>query len=217
MESHSKTVKKSRSPQRKTAKLTKRQRAELGKKIKLRLKKKLSPKLSTEKPIKQRATSLSSRTSESLSKSPKMSITKSKIGEKSKRLNEELIGMLEEMTEILTKQGEHFRSGRYKQAMETVMMTPDDITSVSQLKGKKGVGPTILSKMEEFEKTGTVKFLERERKNPAILLTNVYGVGYKGAKKLVDKGITTISQLKEQQEDVLNDVQKKDCGFTTIL
>ena len=114
------------------------------------------------------------------------------------------------MIDILSKQGEHFRAGRYKIAQETVMSFKDDITDVSQLKGKKGIGPTIMKKMQEFQDTGKIEFIEREKQNPAILLTSVYGIGYKGATKLVEEqDITTIDQLKERQDEVLNDTQKK--------
>ena len=126
-----------------------------------------------------------------------------------KRLNEGFIEILDEMIEILTKQGENFRAGRYKSAQETIMSLSEDITDASQLSGKKGIGPSILKKLQEFQDTGKIKFIEEQRKNPAIVLTNVYGIGYKGATKLVDQGITTISKLKEEQETVLNDTQRK--------
>jgi NAD-dependent DNA ligase len=52
-----------------------------------------------------------------------------------------------------------------------------------------------------------LKVLEREKVNPVNILTDVYGIGPKKAKELVDKGITTIEQLRENQQ-MLNDVQK---------
>jgi DNA polymerase/3'-5' exonuclease PolX len=56
--------------------------------------------------------------------------------------------------------------------------------------------------------TGTLKILEREKNNPVNILGEIYGVGPKKAKELVEKGITTIEQLRERQDDVLNDIQK---------
>ena len=73
--------------------------------------------------------------------------------------NEKLIQILSEMIDILTKQGEHFRAGRYKVAQETIMSFSGDITDVNQLEGKKGIGPTILKKLQEFEKTGKIEFI----------------------------------------------------------
>ena len=42
------------------------------------------------------------------------------------------------------------------------------------------------------------------------MFTTIFGIGPKKAKKLVEtEKITTIEQLRERQEDVLNNVQKK--------
>ena len=48
---------------------------------------------------------------------------------------------------------------------------PGDISDVEQLKGKPGIGKTIMDKLEEFQKTKTLRVLERERKNPLNLFT----------------------------------------------
>ena len=142
--------------------------------------------------------------------SPTMKTRTATKSASSKRLNEGFIEILDEMIDILTKQGENFRAGRYKSAQETIMSLSEDITDASQLSGKKGIGPSILKKLQEFQETGKIEFIEEQRKNPAITLTNVYGIGYKGATKLVDQGITTISKLeKAEQETVLNDTQRK--------
>ena len=208
--SHSKTIKKR--TVKKEPKLTKTQRKRKAKKIKLTLveylesesktpsqEKKLTMKTSTEKGVKQKTPTgtIESKTMKTVSSASK------------KRMNEDIIQILEDMISILTTQGEHFRAGRYKIAQETVMSVSEDITDVNELKGKKGIGPSILKKLQEFQDTGKIEFIETERKNPAITLTNVYGVGYKGATKLVEQGITTIDKLKEQQDTVLNDTQKK--------
>ena len=105
------------------------------------------------------------------------------------------------------KQGEPFRARAYKKAQETVMSINEDIISPDQLKGKPGIGPTIMEKLNEYERTGTLKVLEREKNNPVNKLADIYGIGPKKAKELVDKGITSIDQLRENQ-NLLNDVQK---------
>ena len=56
-------------------------------------------------------------------------------------------------------------------------------------------------------KTGTWKVIEREKNNPVNILADVYGIGPKKAKELVDNGITSIAQLRENQQ-MLNDIQK---------
>ena len=142
------------------------------------------------------------------SKSPnKKEETNLKLLTKDKTMNKELIGIMEELADIMTRQGEPFKARAYKKASETIMGLPDEITDVKQLDGKSGIGKTIMEKMEEYQKTGTLQILERERKNPINLFTQIYGVGPKKAKALIEDGITTIEQLKEN-ESKLNDTQK---------
>jgi NAD-dependent DNA ligase/predicted flap endonuclease-1-like 5' DNA nuclease len=126
---------------------------------------------------------------------------------KGKSMNKELIDIMEELADIMMRQGEPFKSRAYKKASETIMSYPGEITDVKQLKNQPGIGKTIMDKLEEFQKTGTLRVLERERKNPMNLFTNIYGVGPKKAKQLIEDGITTIDQLKEN-EGKLNDTQK---------
>jgi len=126
---------------------------------------------------------------------------------KSKPMNKELIDIMEELADIMMRQGEPFKARAYKKASETIMAYPEDITDVKELKNKPGIGKTIMDKLEEFQKTGTLRVLERERKNPMNLFTKIYGVGPKKAKQLIEDGITTIDQLKDDQGK-LNDTQK---------
>jgi len=128
------------------------------------------------------------------------------------RLNEQFIELMEKLSDIMLKQGEPFRARAYQKAQETIMAYPDDILSPTALKGKPNIGPTIMEKMDEYVKTGTLKVLEREKTNPVNILAEVYGIGPKKAKDLVDNGITTIQQLRQNQEQ-LNDVQKVGLRF----
>ena len=123
------------------------------------------------------------------------------------RLNEKFIELMEKLADIMLKQGEPFRARAYQKAQETIMAYPDDIMSPNDLKGKPGIGATIMEKLNEFVETGTLRILEREKNNPVNILADIYGVGPKKAKELVDKGITSIAQLRENQQ-MLNDVQK---------
>jgi NAD-dependent DNA ligase/DNA polymerase/3'-5' exonuclease PolX len=123
------------------------------------------------------------------------------------RLNEKYIELMDKLSEIMMKQGEPFRARAYQKAQETIMVYPDDITSPEQLKGKPNIGSTIMEKLNEYEQTGTLKVLEREKNNPVNILADVYGIGPKKAKELVAQGITSIADLRENQNK-LNDVQK---------
>ena len=123
------------------------------------------------------------------------------------RLNEKFIELMEKLSDIMLKQGEPFRARAYQKAEETIMSYPNDITSPEQLKGKPGIGTTIMDKLEEYVATGTLKVLEREKLNPVNILADVYGIGPKKAKDLVENGISSIAQLRENQQ-LLNDIQK---------
>jgi NAD-dependent DNA ligase len=141
---------------------------------------------------------------------PKKTTTPTLIPEpepKQKIYNEEFIEILGELKDIMQAQGETFRAKAYQTAQETIMMYEGDITDPVQLKGMKGIGETILSKLNEYVNTGTLKALEKGRKDPVIVLTKVYGIGPKKAKDLIEKGITTIEALRENKQ-LLNEVQQ---------
>ena len=50
--------------------------------------------------------------------------------------------------------------------------------------------------------------MEREKNNPANVLSDVYGVGPKKAKELVENGIKSIEELREKQDELLNATQR---------
>jgi NAD-dependent DNA ligase len=115
---------------------------------------------------------------------------------------------MEQLANIMLKQGEPFRARAYQKAQETIMAYPADILSPDDLKGKPNIGPTIIEKLNEYVQTGTLRVLEREKTNPVNILGEVYGIGPKKAKELVDKGIITIEALRANQDTLLNETQK---------
>lgn len=121
--------------------------------------------------------------------------------------NDAFIEILGQLKDILSRQGEPFRARAYQKAQETIMMFPDNITDPMQLKGKPGIGDTIMLKLQEYVKTGKLAVLEKEKNNPINIFTRIYGVGPKKAQELVKSGITTISELRNNP-DVLNDIQR---------
>ena len=124
-----------------------------------------------------------------------------------KRLNEDFIKIMSELQEIMMRQGEPFRAKAYREASEAIMMYNGDITDPKQLEGVRHIGKTIMSKFIEYMDTGTLAILERERTNPLNVLTKVYGVGPKKAKEFISKGITTLDDLRKN-EDLLTDGMK---------
>jgi NAD-dependent DNA ligase len=124
------------------------------------------------------------------------------------RMNEKYAGLMGELLAIMVKRGDNIRGRVYRRAQESILAIPDDIYQPSDLAGKPGIGPVILEKLKTYDETGTLDILEREKENPENILSDIYGVGPKKAKELVGKGITSIAQLRERQNEVLNDVQK---------
>jgi DNA ligase (NAD+) len=131
----------------------------------------------------------------------------------SKRYNEEFIEILSKLSDIMMKQGQAFRSKAYQKAQESIVNYPDNITSVKQLNGVPGIGPTISEKLNEYVETGTLQLIEREKTNPVNILSDVYGIGPKKAEELVKLGITSISELRKRQDELLNNVQKIGLSF----
>ena len=126
-----------------------------------------------------------------------------------KRLNEEFITILNELSEFMSKKGEHFRAKAYSTAALEILKHPTPIYTINDVKQIKNVGVTILSKLEEYINTGKIESLENERNDPINLFTNIYGVGPAKAKELVALGIKTIEELKmyEPIEELLNSKQ----------
>ena len=94
-----------------------------------------------------------------------------------KRLNEDFIDILGELSDIIMiRKGEPFRAKAYGNAMEEIIKYDQDILSIKQLENIKGIGKTILDKLNEYVKTGKIQLLEKEKNNPINILTKVYGI-----------------------------------------
>ena len=126
----------------------------------------------------------------------------------SKRYNEQFINLMDKLSEIMMKHGEPFRAKAYQKAQDTILKFPNSITSVQQLEGLPGIGPTIMDKLKEYVETGTLRILEQEKINPINVFTDVYGIGPKKAEELVKVGIKTIAELRLKQNELLNEIQK---------
>lgn len=126
------------------------------------------------------------------------------------RLNESFADILEELAKYMTKRGEPFRSRAYQKAQETIVLHVNEINenNYQQLVSLPNIGPTIIQKFKEYIETGTLRLLEKERANPQNIFSEIYGIGPKKAKDLVEKNITSIVELREKQNEVLNDTQK---------
>ena len=111
-------------------------------------------------------------------------------------MNKIFIKLLNELEEIMIKKGEIFRARAYKKGSEAIMKYSKEIENINELKEMKGIGKTIISKLDEYVKTGRIEELENEKNNPIIVLSRVYGIGPKKAQELINSGIRTIEELK---------------------
>jgi DNA ligase (NAD+) len=132
---------------------------------------------------------------------------------KKKRYNEEFINLLDKLSGIMMNHGEPFRAKAYQKAQNSILKYNGEITSVYQLLGFPGIGSTIMEKFEEYVKTGTLRIIEQEKTNPINILTDIYGIGPKKAEELVKVGVKTIAELRERQDELLNDIQKVGLQF----
>ena len=147
------------------------------------------------------------KTIKKLNKQSNDDIKLSQSSKNMKRYNEDLISILNEIDDLLSKKGEHFRAKAYRQASESIIIYDGDITTVEDLKNIPKIGKNTLSKLREYINTGKIVMLDNERKDPINVLTKVYGIGPKKAKEFVDKGITSIEDLKNNT-DLLNNAMK---------
>ena len=93
------------------------------------------------------------------------------------RLNEKLIGLMDELGSYMVKSGEPFRARAYKKAEESLILFTQDITPSNYnnlgLEKLPGIGEVIMKKIGEYIETGTLRILERERNDPKNILTTV--------------------------------------------
>lgn len=128
--------------------------------------------------------------------------------------NYEIARIFDEIGDILEFLGENpFRVRTYKRASQIIYGLPDDIETLfktGQLAEIKGIGESVLAKVEEFLKTGKIHLYEELKgKIPEgiLELLNIPGIGPKGLKALYENlHITNFDELIKACEDKL--VQK---------
>ena len=102
---------------------------------------------------------------------------------------EDFANILEQLSTYVGKRGDVIRSRAFKKAHENIAALTKPVTSKEDLDNVKGVGPGVLKLFEEFKDTGKLELLEKEQNRAENVFADIYGVGPKKAKALVDKGI----------------------------
>tara|TARA_B100001093_G_scaffold519876_1_gene611062 strand:- start:6607 stop:9498 length:2892 start_codon:yes stop_codon:yes gene_type:complete len=123
--------------------------------------------------------------------------------------NATFIKILEKVQSIKSKKGDFMGSKAAQRAVDALILYNKEIENAQELNAIKNIGASTIAKYKEFMETGTLKFIENFKNDPINLFTNVYGIGPKKAVSLVNNDVTTIDELREYQDDLLNDVQKK--------
>lgn len=125
--------------------------------------------------------------------------------------NQEVAQILFEIGEFLDLQEIPFKPQAYQQAAIAIDNMEEDILDLYKKEGIKGlgkipgVGKSIAEKIEEFLKTGKIKYIKELKKSTPIdldQLTRVEGLGVKRIKKLwKELGIRNLKDLEKALDD----------------
>ena len=128
----------------------------------------------------------------------------------------EFISILNEYSNLLQKRGDYIKSKIYRRAHDNLVNYSEPVYKVEELSKLSGFGPGITNLLNEYISTGKINVIERERNRPENVLSDIYGVGPKKARELVNNGITSVSKLREaytENPKLLNDVQVKGLNY----
>ena len=124
--------------------------------------------------------------------------------------NATFIKTLQKVQEIKSKKGDFMGSKAAQKAVDALIMYNKEIENIAELKKIKHIGASTVAKYVELQESGTLNMIESFKNDPINIFTNVYGIGPKKAASLIEHDkITTIGELREYQDELLNDVQKK--------
>ena len=122
--------------------------------------------------------------------------------------NEIFAGLLSRLATAMSNSGEQMKAKAYKAAEEVILAFPSSIKSIKDMDEVSKIGPSIKQKLQEYLETGKIKVLEEYENRPENIFINVYGIGPKKSSDIVKKGILTIADLRQHQDELLNDVQR---------
>jgi len=113
-----------------------------------------------------------------------------------KKLSEYYKGLIK--TDLKAK----FKSFQYNKAIKSLEKYNGNITKGDDLKHLEGIGNRLVQKINEIIDKGSVKIVNNINSNPNIKnkieLQKILGIGPEISKKLINKNIRTIQDLKKQ-------------------
>jgi DNA polymerase lambda len=139
---------------------------------------------------------------------------RNEFGEECKGISKnEIIKILEDFQEYHKSLGNNIQATQYSRAINSIKFSKiKKICSGKELFDLPWVGKGIISKIDEYIKTGKIKLLEEFKKNPIILahrnLTTVFGIGPKKSEELISQGILNVDDLKKNKNVKLTSAQK---------
>ena len=106
---------------------------------------------------------------------------------------------------------DNFRRLAYEKATKEINKLDFNIESIKQLKGIKGIGKSILEKIEEYLDTGFIKkvkeiklYSENDKDKILKKFLDIWGIGFVKANKLYNMGYRSIEQVRDNAEKILN-------------
>ena len=110
-----------------------------------------------------------------------------------------------------------FKVKAYDNVINNILIYPKEISKLDDLKDINGIGKSIHEKIKELFETGKISYIINNINNDKLYkfkkeLINVYGIGPSNIEKIIETGITSITQLKKNIF-CLNDKQKLGLKF----
>ena len=120
-----------------------------------------------------------------------------------------LLLILRKISDYEKANGQMFKANSYLKVITGLKRFKDDSDlTESNIRGIKGVGDSIFTKINMILETGTCPLYDKIKNinDPREEFLKIHAVGPKKANELVESGITTIDQLRENK-DLLNEKQ----------
>jgi DNA polymerase beta len=129
------------------------------------------------------------------------------------KINKEiLIKHLDLIKDYETYNNEIYKVRAYTNAIDNIIIDVHDLTSIEDIYNLREIGDKIMDKIFELYLTGKISYIENKIKcdkeyHFKLELLEIHGIGPKNAKKIIDAGIKTIDDLKNNTQ-LLNNKQK---------
>ncbi|XP_078312153.1 DNA-directed DNA/RNA polymerase mu-like [Crassostrea virginica] len=115
----------------------------------------------------------------------------------------EALELLQDYAEMREADDDYMRALAWRRASCVLKSLKFPLTSVAQLKGAKDIGKHVEQVLQSILDHGTSDEVEKVRNNPWYqkmkILTKVFGAGTKTAQEWIDKGWSSVAEVKENQ------------------